>query len=79
MEDLDRNQPFGIAWLRVAPALLTALVLVAVALPALPAFAHGGGLNSDGCHTNSRTSDYHCHRHLRGRAATPREARQDPC
>ncbi len=62
MEDLDRNQLFRIAWLRVAPALLPALVLVAVALPPLPAFAHGGGLNSNGCHTNSRTSDYHCHR-----------------
>lgn len=25
-------------------------------------WAHGGGLNSDGCHTNRRTGDYHCHR-----------------
>ena len=24
--------------------------------------AHGGGLNSMGCHTNSKTGDYHCHR-----------------
>lgn len=24
--------------------------------------AHGGGLNADGCHTNRRTGDYHCHR-----------------
>lgn len=23
--------------------------------------AHGGGLNTDGCHTNSKTSEYHCH------------------
>lgn len=26
------------------------------------AFAHGGGLNSDGCHNNRKTGDYHCHR-----------------
>lgn len=24
--------------------------------------AHGGGLNAEGCHTNRRTGDYHCHR-----------------
>jgi len=26
------------------------------------AWAHGGGLNADGCHTNHKTGDYHCHR-----------------
>ena len=26
------------------------------------AFAHGGGLNADGCHNNRKTGDYHCHR-----------------
>lgn len=25
-------------------------------------FAHGGGLNKQGCHNNKKTSDYHCHR-----------------
>lgn len=25
-------------------------------------FAHGGGLNSEGCHNNRKTGDYHCHR-----------------
>ncbi len=25
-------------------------------------FAHGGGLNTDGCHNERRTSGYHCHR-----------------
>ena len=28
----------------------------------LPAFAHGGGLNAQGCHNNRKTGDYHCHR-----------------
>lgn len=27
-----------------------------------PAFAHGGGLNAEGCHNNRKTGDYHCHR-----------------
>jgi endonuclease YncB( thermonuclease family) len=27
-----------------------------------PVFGHGGGLNSDGCHNNRKTGDYHCHR-----------------
>jgi hypothetical protein len=25
-------------------------------------FAHGGGLNAQGCHNNRKTGDYHCHR-----------------
>lgn len=25
-------------------------------------FAHGGRLNSQGCHNNRKTGDYHCHR-----------------
>ncbi|KEY58482.1 YHYH domain-containing protein [Serratia sp. DD3] len=24
-------------------------------------FAHSGGTNSDGCHENRKTGDYHCH------------------
>ena len=27
-----------------------------------PAKAHPGGLNSEGCHNNRKTGDYHCHR-----------------
>lgn len=38
-------------------------------------FAHGGGLNSDGCHTNHKTGDYHCHRAQV--APEPRQAMQD--
>jgi hypothetical protein len=26
------------------------------------ALGHGGGLNAEGCHTNRKTGDYHCHR-----------------
>ncbi len=47
------------------------LILALLAMPAgTPALAHSGGLNADGCHTNSKTGDYHCHR------GTPRAAPQ---
>lgn len=29
---------------------------------AISAHSHGGGLNAEGCHTNHKTGDYHCHR-----------------
>jgi Putative peptidoglycan binding domain len=37
---------------------------VALLLFAVPAtlLAHGGGLDANGCHTNRKTGDYHCHR-----------------
>ncbi|QNN68245.1 excalibur calcium-binding domain-containing protein [Sphingomonas lutea] len=43
------------------------LVVAAVIAASLPSFssgasAHGGGLNSEGCHNNRKTGDYHCHR-----------------
>lgn len=25
-------------------------------------YAHSGGTNSDGCHTNRKTGEYHCHK-----------------
>ena len=37
-------------------------VLLVAACVAGSAFAHGGGLNADGCHNNRKTGDYHCHR-----------------
>ncbi|MEZ0238161.1 MAG: YHYH domain-containing protein [Methylophilaceae bacterium] len=38
--------------------VLSSLLVVAGA----SAHAHGGGLNAEGCHTNRKTGDYHCHR-----------------
>ncbi|MBC6983793.1 excalibur calcium-binding domain-containing protein [Caulobacter sp. 17J80-11] len=40
--------------------VLAGLLLLGV--PAVPALAHPGGLNSEGCHTNRKSGDYHCHR-----------------
>tara|TARA_R110001606_G_scaffold99297_1_gene219118 strand:+ start:311 stop:646 length:336 start_codon:yes stop_codon:yes gene_type:complete len=49
-----------------------AICMLAAALP-LAAFAHGGGLNAEGCHTNRKTGEYHCHR-----ASAPDPARTSP-
>ena len=37
------------------------LVLSGLLLPGL-AFAHGGGLNKEGCHNDNQRGEYHCHR-----------------
>jgi hypothetical protein len=40
---------------------LIMILALAVCIPQ-PLLAHGGGLNSEGCHNNRKTGDYHCHR-----------------
>ena len=37
------------------------IVAIISALLVTGAFAHSGGTNSSGCHTNHKTGDYHCH------------------
>lgn len=39
----------------------TIVLALAALLASSAASAHGGGLNADGCHTNRKTGDYHCH------------------
>lgn len=41
--------------------IFTAIVLTLSLVFASPAFAHSGGTDDNGCHTNSDTGDYHCH------------------
>jgi len=43
---------------------MNAKLLISALLCAQPTilFAHGGGLNAEGCHNNRKTGDYHCHR-----------------
>lgn len=46
-------------------ALTAATLAAGLMLPlslAAPAHAHGGGVDANGCHTNRKTGDYHCHR-----------------
>ena len=52
--------------------LILFLLIVSALLGAGPVLAHGGGLNAEGCHTNHKTGDYHCHRG----AASKRTSRQ---
>ncbi|MCY4497252.1 MAG: YHYH domain-containing protein [Rhodospirillaceae bacterium] len=40
---------------------LTLLSFLLLAVPLAGAFAHSGGTNAAGCHTNHRTGGYHCH------------------
>lgn len=37
------------------------VITAVIALASTFAFAHGGGTDSSGCHTNSKTGSYHCH------------------
>jgi hypothetical protein len=39
----------------------TLLLTLLIALP-LTSFAHGGRLNAEGCHNNSKTGQYECHK-----------------
>lgn len=43
------------------PSLIRVGYLALLLLPGLT-WPHSGGLNSEGCHTNRKTGDYHCHR-----------------
>lgn len=36
-------------------------VIFALCFVSGSAIAHSGGTNDDGCHTNHKTGDYHCH------------------
>lgn len=42
--------------------LMLAATALAALLAAQSAFAHGGGLDAQGCHHNRSTGEYHCHR-----------------
>ena len=39
-----------------------AAAMMVAAASAGPVLAHPGGLNAQGCHTNKKTGEYHCHR-----------------
>lgn len=55
---------------------ITILSLLALLLAVPQALmAHPGGLNSEGCHNNRKTGDYHCHR---GGGSSPPAERSTP-
>ncbi|WP_229710719.1 excalibur calcium-binding domain-containing protein [Novosphingobium indicum] len=47
-------------------------------VPAGPALAHGGGLNAEGCHTNRKTGEYHCHRSGQSSQSSSRSSSSQP-
>lgn len=61
-----RQRKAGAATGCCAPAIVLVLGTAAVAggllVTAGAAWAHSGGLDKNGCHTNRKTGDYHCHR-----------------
>ncbi|MEI8698150.1 YHYH domain-containing protein [Mesorhizobium sp. ISC15] len=42
-------------------AILAALAALILSSFAADAYAHSGGTDSNGCHKNHKTGDYHCH------------------
>jgi hypothetical protein len=57
--------------MRLPGVVALSLMVFSVGVPSLPAAAHPGGLNSEGCHNNRKTGGYHCHR---GSSASPSRA-----
>lgn len=41
-------------------AFLSVACAICIAIPGL-SYSHGGGLNAQGCHNNTKTGTYHCH------------------
>jgi hypothetical protein len=64
--------------LRIAAASICFAAIAGISI--LPAAAHPGGLNAEGCHNNRKTGEYHCHR---GKANAPLKfkgaAKKDAC
>lgn len=40
----------------------TLAIAIVSLMVAVPASAHSGGTDANGCHTNHKTGDYHCHK-----------------
>lgn len=51
------------------------LVVAATVLAAGQVSAHPGGLDAEGCHTNRKTGERHCHRGSAGPAPSPKPVR----
>lgn len=56
---------------------LCMLIIGAVLIPQ-QSLSHGGGLNSEGCHNNRKTGDYHCHRGPKTKQSNPTQPQSKP-
>ncbi|WP_222937190.1 YHYH domain-containing protein [Pseudoxanthomonas mexicana] len=50
---------------------MASLALAGLLACAAVAYAHPGGLDRHGCHTNRKTGQYHCHRSATPSSAAP--------
>ena len=54
------------------------LIVFGTLLVVQQVMAHGGGLNSEGCHNNRKTGDYHCHRGPEATQSIPTQPQSKP-
>lgn len=53
--------PVRIAGFAEGKKTMKTIITIALLLASSLALAHSGGTNKQGCHTNHKTGDYHCH------------------
>lgn len=74
-----RQRKAGVAMGCCTPAIVLVLSVAAIVgglmTAAGAALAHSGGLDKNGCHTNRKTGEYHCHR---SQASAPAKASAVP-
>jgi hypothetical protein len=46
---------------RKVVSLVLTVLIVLLSSQIQPAYSHSGGTNAQGCHTDRRTGEYHCH------------------
>lgn len=64
---------------KICSSALTVVIAGTTLQYATPAFAHSGGTDSSGCHTNQSTGDYHCHTGGASGGSYGTYARPDSC
>ena len=58
-------------------AVLVSLAIACISFIDMPSLAHGGGLNSQGCHNEKATGGYHCHRSSKPKKAKNKKNKKD--
>jgi hypothetical protein len=58
---------------------VAAILVVTLLLTPIPASSHGGRTNSEGCHNNRKTGDYHCHNSGQRRVSRKAPASSNSC
>ena len=66
----------NLAFMRIR-AVLVALAIANIFFIDMPGLAHGGGLNSQGCHNERATGGYHCHRSSRPNKTKKKRNKKD--